>query len=44
MTNKTPIQTAAIATSELTDPIRDIFPITLDIQTNKTPLQDPSKA
>jgi hypothetical protein len=35
MTNKTPMQTAAIATSELTDPIRNSFPITLDKQTNK---------
>jgi len=29
------MQTAAIATSELTDPIRNSFPITLDKQTNK---------
>jgi hypothetical protein len=29
------MQTAATATSELTDPIRNSFPITLDKQTNK---------
>jgi hypothetical protein len=33
MTSENTMQTAAIATSELTDPIR--FPITLDKQTNK---------
>jgi hypothetical protein len=35
MTNKTPKQTAAIATSELTDPIRNSFPIKLDEQQTK---------
>jgi hypothetical protein len=42
MTNKTPMQTAAIATSELTDPIRNSFTITIDIKQTKTPPQDPS--